>query len=793
MIQKEKENEFKKIFTKKRIILSLVFLCFVGVLFCYVGYSVQAQTATPAQTNMTTWATGSTAGNKAMTAANNGGSGGNNWSIGGAILSVLNGLLYAIFKFVGLIVVLAASLFDFAVDAKNFKEVMEMNSIKLGWVIFRDFLNLFFILVLLFSAFCTIFQIEKYHIAKKNILLMVVIMALLVNFSFPVSRFIIDAGNIPMYHFLKVIGGEGGSISKVLWNDANGNVGMQNIILPGVQNFGGISGSGDQTFNLIAAIVFLFLFGVTLLVIAVLMIIRLLVLALLIMSSPVGFVGAIFPAFNKYSDMWWEQLFKQSFFGTIMAFMLYISLLVMEESQKGFAITMANRAGGAYDSFRMVLVGGVTLSIPIILLWIAIIAAQKMGAAGADVAKKIGTWPAKMMGKGAKWAVKAGAKKFERDILAPHGLSPRAFIQGWKSRAQDAEDKSLKPAAGAWRDKLNRVFSLGKEKSHYKDMEEESLINKEVKEMESYATDSEFLLGEMDSLKGKKDTRSQARVAAAVRMLYRNNDQNEFMKHISVERNPDNTREELAKLFSNMGMTDHQVGRNLYELGEIALSKGNVADYGMGVFKNGHYEKSSEAEHLGAALAKFKNLGSQEKMKSAHWNSYMAEGVKIIEEDANGKAVLDADGKEIVIQQAGTPGELHRFGKAFFANISGAEADQANRCRLDFIKNVYENHGEDKIRAYIEEGKVPTLSKDGETIIMRDMLPKEKEIIEYTLLKLKEGSEGKNISEIRKNENKKSGDSAKSETKTDSKEEKAEKKVIITENIESEFRNRNKK
>ena len=47
------------------------------------------------------------------------------------------------------------------------------------WSVVRDLLNIFLILVLLLSAFSTIFQIQKWHL--KNTLLMIVLMALLVK------------------------------------------------------------------------------------------------------------------------------------------------------------------------------------------------------------------------------------------------------------------------------------------------------------------------------------------------------------------------------------------------------------------------------------------------------------------------------------------------------------------------------------------------------------------------------------------------------------------------------------
>lgn len=236
-------------------------------------------------------------------------------------------------------------------------------------------------------------------------------MALLVNFSFPISRFIIDSANIPMYHIFKAIGGDQDSISKNIFNSANsksgGDVGGQKseptgimrVIYPKMDSK--IIGDSNQTFRLIAAIVFIFLFAVTILVIAILLVVRIIVLAILVIFSPVGFVASILPSLSKYSSDWWSQLFKQSFFGTIMAFMLYISLMIMQESQKNIVQTIIDKAqnGSTDTEFSDIVVGGATLAIPIVLLWIGLISAQKMGAMGADAvvsrAEKIRKWAGK--------------------------------------------------------------------------------------------------------------------------------------------------------------------------------------------------------------------------------------------------------------------------------------------------------------------------------------------------------------------------------------------------------------
>ena len=83
--------------------------------------------------------------------------------------------------------------------------------ITTGWVAVRDVCNLFFLLILLFIAFCTILQIEKYH--AKKILLTFILMALLVNFSKPIAIFIFDGSQLLMNFFLtKISSASGGDI-----------------------------------------------------------------------------------------------------------------------------------------------------------------------------------------------------------------------------------------------------------------------------------------------------------------------------------------------------------------------------------------------------------------------------------------------------------------------------------------------------------------------------------------------------------------------------------------------------
>lgn len=424
--RKTKKN--LKVFTKRRIILSLVFLVFAFGLFNFVSFSgsnkfsinvggiglVSAQSANTGGQKITIEDSLSADGRALLHRDDPGspaqpaykgliekGLSGVGAEIGDMLLWAFNAVLTAVFKLTVAIVYIAAKLFDWSVDAKIFGLVMRLDAIKMGWTIVRDFLNMFFILVLLFSAFCTILQIDKYNI--KKILLNLVIMALLVNFSFPIARFIIDAANIPMYYFFNAIARSmgGNSISDVILRNSGVGNGLEDLMFPLAQ--GGIdikNGGWMLTLNLIAAIIFTFIFGMTLLIIAALLLIRIVVLALLIIFAPIGFAASILPGTKlaSFAGEWWDALFKQAFFGPIMAFVLYIAIFMMGQMADITKSLSGSANGVRGDILSSVISTGLALSFPIIILWVGIMMAQK-GAIGASaVSKKVTGW--------GKWAGK---------------------------------------------------------------------------------------------------------------------------------------------------------------------------------------------------------------------------------------------------------------------------------------------------------------------------------------------------------------------------------------------------
>lgn len=314
------------------------------------------------------------------------------WAVG----AMVETLLKAVLQFCSLLLSMAETIFEWIVNAENMKAIMDNEIVYSTWRTVRDVFNVVFIMVLLFSAFATIFQAPT-NFNYKKILLNLVIMALLVNFSYPIARFIVDASNMLMFGFLKNLGGENSFMAIIKKS------GLADIFTAG--------GKSTDLLYLLSAIIFTFIFAVTLLVIAVLLTIRTIAITIYIIFSPIAFIGPIVPgtAVASAGNDWWKDFMKYCFSGPTMIFMLFIATRMMNavtDSQiKMGTIAMQHVAGdSSSNAVGELIISTSKFSLPIIILWLGIIQAQKSGIAGAGAVVAMGT---KAINKAGKWA--AGA------------------------------------------------------------------------------------------------------------------------------------------------------------------------------------------------------------------------------------------------------------------------------------------------------------------------------------------------------------------------------------------------
>ena len=422
-----------------------------------------------------------------------------------------------------------------------------------GWVIVRDVCNLFFLLALLFIAFCTILRIEKYH-AKKT-LLTLIIMALLINFSKPITVFIFDGSQLLMNYFMtnqgmslqSVITGSGLSdLGKMFSRDLGGS-----LIIDWV-----------NPVSYMLSIVIVWIYAIGLFCIAAILVIRVVAIYILIIVSPLAFLLAVIPDFSGYSTKWWAALFRYSYVGPVMAFFLFLALK-LAKVWEGIKQANPNLQGGFHivsltfspkNEFQKLL----PMFIIIVFLYAALLVSQQFGIefAGAIVSRgrRIMNWGARNLSgyRIAKWGAKTGIKRIDREVLAKErklptwgilgryagkgvSLSPRVWKEAWEKHTKEREADVYDDAHAVVMERLSETFKAGRKiPEFYTRKREAERIAKYEKEQNLMGTAPEIVLKEMAKLyqnKGTMDPREvQDRALAYIRTLFNSRDFNEARK-----------------------------------------------------------------------------------------------------------------------------------------------------------------------------------------------------------------------------------------------------------------------
>src|SRR3989344_1484808 len=120
----------------------------------------------------------------------------------GPILSLVNSILGVVVWIVRQIVwalsnwvVLPILDITLSLDGANIASI-----VYVGWTYVRDFVNMFFILILIVLGFATILRIESYN--YRHILVELILMAVLVNFSLVIARIIVQVADLLQFAFL---------------------------------------------------------------------------------------------------------------------------------------------------------------------------------------------------------------------------------------------------------------------------------------------------------------------------------------------------------------------------------------------------------------------------------------------------------------------------------------------------------------------------------------------------------------------------------------------------------------
>lgn len=256
------------------------------------------------------------------------GAGAQQLDIENRILGILGLIMGELIAFMGkLIILLVSVLISFA----SYNNFVHAQPVEIGWVLMRDVANMFFIVILLVSAFSTIVGYSEFHYTK--VLPKLLLMAVLINFSKTLIGLLIDFSQVLMLTFVNAFrqAAAGNFISALKLSKAT-------ALDP---NAADLKVSGSLIPAAILAVVMLGI-AMTLLVIMIAFIVfRIIGLWLLLIMSPMAFFALALPsklskAMAAFTSGFWDRLGTLLIAGPVMAFFLWLALAVVQGSGEPF-------------------------------------------------------------------------------------------------------------------------------------------------------------------------------------------------------------------------------------------------------------------------------------------------------------------------------------------------------------------------------------------------------------------------------------------------------------------------
>lgn len=228
-----------------------------------------------------------------------------------------------------------------------------------GWTLTRDFVNMLFIIILAWIGIATILRLKEYQTGK--ILIKLLIIALLINFSPVLVGLVVDFSNIIAYYFISGIVERPAPVRE---GEAEGLASMEGLVAthPDDPEKMGIIASAreavlavhariwgnlrrpvlETTSDLFIIIIYGYLFLMTTIVfftLAVVFLLRVIAFWILLILAPFAFIAYILPQTNKFFWQWWQQLVQWAFIGITASASVYLSFAFLERS-------MARGGGG---------------------------------------------------------------------------------------------------------------------------------------------------------------------------------------------------------------------------------------------------------------------------------------------------------------------------------------------------------------------------------------------------------------------------------------------------------------
>ncbi len=350
----------------------------------------------------------------------------------GVALTTIFGLIASVIIFIlGAVFWLVTAFLEWVMGISK----IEVGIIDIVWEFLRDFSNMFFIIILLYIAFCTVLRIQSQNIKKA--LPWFMFSVILINFSQVICQIVLDFSQIlidGIYYLMP--GNWWGRVNFVLhaggmdeWMNVRTVFGSRKL-----NDFVGVIGA--QGLSILYMVASVIVFGAT----AFLLAIRIVVLWIMTAISPLIYV-AMAVGNKGIVKKYWISFLRTAFFAPVMIFCIVISIVILsydlddylksevgtveqvlsEEATQGNIVTEA----GSFQNF-------IQLIFALAFMCTGLVVARKGSVIGADGVVKGAMKLGKMT---APWIT--GVKP------AGHGVKALAGY-GWRQALKSRAGKYLK-------------------------------------------------------------------------------------------------------------------------------------------------------------------------------------------------------------------------------------------------------------------------------------------------------------------------------------------------------------
>ncbi len=301
-----------------------------------------------------------------------------------------------------------------------------LTPIRETWGVLRDLANISFIFVLLYAAIKTIIgQGEN----LKSLIVNVVVVAILMNFSLFFTRIVIDISNVLALTFYDAIVPGVAAKGFDLGQAGLSNAFMQFTNLTSLYQLAGNIGTPGLIVTGIMGSVMLIIAAFCFFAVAILFIIRYVVLILVMILSPIAFIamalpkGSVSNTVGKYQNQWQAALVGQAFFAPIYFLMTWVALRVMsgisaviganpgeaQSALSGISLSSA-LSGGAFAMF-------INFAIVIVLIITSLTVAKEWADKAGSGVGKLTSWATGAAG----WSTLGMAGRLGRGTLGRAG------------------------------------------------------------------------------------------------------------------------------------------------------------------------------------------------------------------------------------------------------------------------------------------------------------------------------------------------------------------------------------